>query len=387
LPETDLSCPECGSKRIFKDGFRYMPTSERVQRYRCADYGHRFSKHYPRKNIKAYSEVVENSQISVFLQDAKNLTTTQEIKTCAEKRRHSPTENEVRAAPQIERLLVQLENDGRKAATILNYRKVFRRLLRGNADLFDPENTKSVLAKSSLKDSTKKTVTAMLDVWFEFNQIKWKPPKYSDEHEIPYIPAEAELDQLISALGKKTATFCQLLKETGARAGEIASLKWTSFDFETKKVRIKAEKGSNSRVLPLSMKALEMLCNLPRNKETIFSNADDMRSCFFLQRRRAAKKLGNPKLILIHFHTFRHWKATTEQHKTRDPWHVKMLLGHKSIQSTEAYIHLEEMLYQDRNDQFTVKVANTMDEAVKLMEVGFEFYAEIEGNKLFRKRK
>jgi hypothetical protein len=64
-----------------------------------------------------------------------------------------------------------------------------------------------------------------------------------------------------------------------------------------------------------------------------------------------------------------------------------MLLGHKSIQSTEAYIHLEEMLYQDRNDQFTVKVANTMDEAVKLMEVGFEFHAEIEGNKLFRKRK
>ena len=41
----------------------------------------------------------------------------------------------------------------------------------------------------------------------------------------------------------------------------------------------------------------------------------------------------------------------------------------------------------DANDQFTVKVANTIDEAIKLMEVGFEFHAEIEGNKLFRKRK
>jgi hypothetical protein len=39
------------------------------------------------------------------------------------------------------------------------------------------------------------------------------------------------------------------------------------------------------------------------------------------------------------------------------------------------------------NDQFTVKVANTMEEAIKLMEVGFEYHAEIEGNKLFRKRK
>jgi len=46
------------------------------------------------------------------------------------------------------------------------------------------------------------------------------------------------------------------------------------------------------------------------------------------------------------------------------------------------------MLYQNEaNDQFTVKVANTLDDAVKLMEVGFEFHAEIEGNKLFRKRK
>jgi hypothetical protein len=75
----------------------------------------------------------------------------------------------------------------------------------------------------------------------------------------------------------------------------------------------------------------------------------------------------------IHFHTFRHWKATTEQHKTKDPWHVKMILGHKSIKSTETYIHLEKMLYEgEANDQFIVKVANTLEEAIKLMEVGFD---------------
>jgi hypothetical protein len=76
-----------------------------------------------------------------------------------------------------------------------------------------------------------------------------------------------------------------------------------------------------------------------------------------------------------------------EQHKTHDPWHVKTILGHKSIKSTETYIHIEEMIYQETNDQFTVKVANTMEEAIKLMEIGFEFHCEMEGNKLFRKRK
>ena len=113
-----------------------------------------------------------------------------------------------------------------------------------------------------------------------------------------------------------------------------------------------------------------------------------MRTNFFLQKRRIVERQANPKLMLKHFHTFRHWKATMEQHKTKDPWHVKMILGHKSITSTENYIHLEEMLFNgDANDQFTVKVADTMEDAIKLMEVGFEFHAEIEGHKLFRKRK
>ncbi len=64
-----------------------------------------------------------------------------------------------------------------------------------------------------------------------------------------------------------------------------------------------------------------------------------------------------------------------------------MLLGHKSIQSTKAYIHLEKMMYEEADDLFIVKVADTMDETVRLIEVGFEFHAEVEGHKLFRKRK
>jgi hypothetical protein len=65
-----------------------------------------------------------------------------------------------------------------------------------------------------------------------------------------------------------------------------------------------------------------------------------------------------------------------------------MSLGHKSIKSTETYIHVEKMLYEgEANDQFIVKVANTLDEASKLMEVGFRYHADVEGNKLFLKGK
>jgi integrase len=138
-------------------------------------------------------------------------------------------------------------------------------------------------------------------------------------------------------------------------------------------ITARAEKGSDPRILPLSQKAIDMLNN--------------MRSAFHLQRKKIAKKLADARILQIHFHTLRHWKATMEQHKSKDPWHVKTILGHKSIQSTERYIHIEKMLYMNgANDEFTVKVAHTLEEAIKLVEVGYEFHVEMEGLKLFRKR-
>ena len=94
-------CPECGSSRVFHDGFRKAPlnavSNEPIQRYRCAEYGHRFSEHS--LNVKDNNKAI--SQISA---KAKNLASTQKTKICAETERHSPTANEIKAAPQIEKL-------------------------------------------------------------------------------------------------------------------------------------------------------------------------------------------------------------------------------------------------------------------------------------------
>jgi hypothetical protein len=69
--------------------------------------------------------------------------------------------------------------------------------------------------------------------------------------------------------------------------------------------------------------------------------------------------------------------------------HVKQLLGHKNIQNTEIYVHLEAALFTTKNDQFHVTVAKNVEEACKLVEIGFEYvtgdYAD--GGKIFRKRK
>jgi hypothetical protein len=74
-----------------------------------------------------------------------------------------------------------------------------------------------------------------------------------------------------------------------------------------------------------------------------------------------------------------------EYHKTKDVMHVKSVLGHKKIQSTIIYINLEQAVFATENEEFKVKAASSLDEACKLIEVGFEYVTDMDGKKLFRK--
>jgi hypothetical protein len=48
---------------------------------------------------------------------------------------------------------------------------------------------------------------------------------------------------------------------------------------------------------------------------------------------------------------------------------------------------MEKVFFSESTQDYTVKVATTIEESCKLLEVGFEFLTEIDGKKLFRKRK
>jgi integrase len=154
-------------------------------------------------------------------------------------------------------------------------------------------------------------------------------------------------------------------------------------------VRIIAEKNSKPRILPLSTQAIVMLERLPKKANKIFTGKlCTMRFNLQVTRKRQAHKLNNPRLLKISFHSLRHLKGTNEYHKTKDILYVQNLLGHRTIKSTMQYINLEAALYHNSNtDDFHVKVAETLDQACELLETGFEYVTDMEGKKLFRKRK
>jgi len=61
--------------------------------------------------------------------------------------------------------------------------------------------------------------------------------------------------------------------------------------------------------------------------------------------------------------------------------------AHHSLKTPVIYIDLEKATFKETNDEFTVRVAETLNEAFKLLEVGFDFVCQKDDLMYFRKRK
>ncbi len=79
-PAIQPTCPECGSERLYKDGFRHLADGKNIQRYLCRECGYRFSwpRHEPlqktsKQNLKTDIAYNVNCQVCVSEGEAKNL--------------------------------------------------------------------------------------------------------------------------------------------------------------------------------------------------------------------------------------------------------------------------------------------------------------------------
>ncbi|MEM2968093.1 MAG: site-specific integrase [Candidatus Bathyarchaeia archaeon] len=371
-------CPRCRSRRVWKDAKRYTSRGFVIQRWSCRDCGMRFSDPndarkakeaaktaapVDSKPLKRPNSIVFTRQICVT--ETKNLAA--EPQTTEVLRRSEAAATNGKIVEYEFWLLKQ----GYAKGTIECRVKAMKRLVKLGASLFDPETVKEVLAKQSWSEGRKEYVTEAYSNFLKMMGGKWDPPRYSRVEKIPFIPTEQEIDQLIASCAEKTAALLQMLKETAIRIGEAWQLKWTDIDYVNSTIRVTPEKGSHARMFKISGKLLAMLSMLPRKSDKIFGTYDlrGYRSSFVRQRKRAANKLGNPRINQITFHTFRHWKATMEYHKTKDILHVMRLLGHKSIKNTLVYTQLVAF----ENDDFVCKTAENVKEAKELIEAGFEY--------------
>jgi integrase len=288
---------------------------------------------------------------------------------------------------KIVQFLWYMKKQGYAETTVQTYSSILEMLVRKNADLNDPESVKETIAKHSCGKGRKWNLVKAYTLFLKMQGLTWQKPRYYPVEKLPAIPTEKEIDDLIAGSSRQLALFLQVLKETGARRGEAFDLKWTDLDLTMGTIRITPEKGSNPRAFAISPKLLKMLAMQPHEHEGRiwkYHTVTNLERTFRKQRKRTAFKLQNPKLLQIHFHILRHWKATIEYAKTKDLLYVQKLLGHRNIKTTLRYTQL---LALPQNEEYICKAAKSVEDATALIEAGFQYVTDIDQTKLFRKLK
>ena len=309
-----------------------------------------------------------------------------EVETRNQERAAGATPDQAAVKGLLTRYIAYLEKEG--YSQDIKYPQYLKRLVRLGANLLNPENVKEYIAKQPWKNSMKMLVVQAYDIMAtKILKISWTPPKYKQEDQLPFVPEEKELDQLIAACkSKRMATYLQTLKETYADPGEILRLRWINLDFSNSVISINFPvKGHNAGQMKVSAKLMAMLNCLPKTSERIFPTTySSLRKCFIRVRKRVAQNLQNPRLLAISFRTFRHWGGTMLAHYTHgNVLTVQRMLRHKNIQNTMKYIHM--ICFKD--DEFDVATATTVEEIKQLATAGFEKFDEINSIRIYRRPK
>lgn len=157
--------------------------------------------------------------------------------------------------------------------------------------------------------------------------VKTRKPK-----KLPVALSENEFTQLIKATKKRHHKLAYLLGfGAGLRISEVTKLEPRHVDLKERYILIEQGKGSRDRTVPLPkgfkeeyLKLLPLKCGIRALQKSF------MRSC------KSAGLLENkPKL---HFHSLRHGFATNAVSNGMPIHHIRTLMGHSNISTTNVYL-------------------------------------------------
>jgi len=278
-----LVCPQCGGSKWFKDGKRTLKDGSKTQRYVCRICSKRYSEP---TSLNVNDTLKGNYQVSA---KAKNLVVPSRKRVGT-----GILTDETKAAIKV--FEGWLKKEGYAES---RYPNDLKTLVYLGADLKDPENVKEYIGNHKVKNGTKMLLCYAYEAFLKMNGEKWNRPTYRQEEIIPFIPDEAEIDQLIAAAqSHRMATYLQTLKETYADPGEALAIEWKDIDGNVVYINHPC-KDHRPRGLQVSNKLIAMLNMLPKDSEKIF-NAKYCNMCdaFLRLRKRLAAKTKNERFML-----------------------------------------------------------------------------------------
>jgi len=263
------------------------------------------------------------------------------------------------------------------------------RFLARHADLGDPEAVKGFIAnQASWSNAYKQGVAYAYDSYVKTNGLQWTLPHFRIEDRLPKIPTEEKINQVIvRARGKYVLVF-SILRDTGMRPIELERTRTRDIDLDRGTITVRTAKGGAGRTVQVRRQTLALLRQyLGKHSfglnDRPFPRRKKMTGRWVRLRNTVAAKLMDQSFRAIRLYDLRHFAATMTYHRTRDLLYTQRMLGHRCLRSTLRYVQLIAF----RDDDYASAVARTVEEARQLIEAGFEYVTEIEGTKIFRKRK
>ena len=283
-------------------------------------------------------------------------------------------------------VVLRLKSEGRKDTTLAPMLKRLKFLGR-NVDLNDPEKVKEFIASQKYTDGYKDNLIDAYSHFCRFYAIQWTKPFYMREERITKVPREEDINKIISHGKLKYAVAFSVLRDSGMRPVELGNLKVKDFDLESGDVYPTTAKHGSGRILRLKKETLAMLKRYISENNLISMdylwNSKRVKQNWSRLKTSVARKLGEPQLLQIRLYDLRHFADSMIYYKTKDIIYTMRFLGHKNLKNTLRYVHLIDF----NKDDYHVSAVKTVDDACKLIEQGFEYVTEIDGVKLFRKRK
>jgi len=280
-----------------------------------------------------------------------------------------------------------MKNDGYSETTIEPIGRRLRTLAK-QVDLNLPQKVKEHIARQNWSTAYKENVVNAYCHYAETHNVQWQKPIYLRASSLKKLPLESDIDFVINHATPKSMVAYRLIKECGLRPIEVEMLTQKHFDLEQGVVYPEIAKGSEPRAPRMKGETLAMLKALIGKQklglnDRIFSSSLTLQKNWNKLRNSLALRYSKPELRQIRLYDLRHFYGSMIYQKTKDIVHTQRMMGHKNIKNTLRYIHLVGF----REDEWTCKVAKDLQEAMNLIEQGFEYVTEMDGIKIFRKRK
>lgn len=291
---------------------------------------------------------------------------------------------------KIIEVLWELKKRGRAEATIKNIGKALHALEK-HCNLDNPETVRTWIATADKSDGYKRNLCSSYDHYTRQHGLTWTKPKYRESAKMPKIPQENKIELIMANSPLKLRTAIAISKDTGLRPVELMRITLRNLNITNGAIYPETAKHGSPRVLKLKNSTINLLNKYLANRnielnENIFGtwNSDTYGKWFRHYRNKTAEKMQDLILKSIRLYDLRHFFATMLYHKTKDILFVKQQMGHRKIETTLVYTQL---LQFEKDDNYTCKVAQNVEQATELIENGFEYITEMDDLKLFRKRK